>query len=331
MLKSRGLRALIVGGAGLFLLACSEPPVGSKGRPFAMYFVPSVDAEQVNTGASQLTKFVEKHVSQKLYGADKGFFVTSAVPTSYIAVVEAFGTSRADFAALNTFSYILARDIKKYPIESIVQIVRGNGETTYKGQIIAHKDSGVKSIEDLKGRSFAYTDPASTAGYILPSFLFKQKGIELKNTMFAGKHDAVVMKVYQKEVDAGASYYSPPMEKEVDGKKVMEIRDARLRVKTQYPDVEEKVRIIGFTQEIPNEPWVIRSNLYKDASQNQKVKDAVKEAILAFMETPEGKKAIKDIYSVEGLVAVNDEAYNELRKIISASNLDLEAELKKSK
>jgi phosphonate transport system substrate-binding protein len=121
------------------------------------------------------------------------------------------------------------------------------------------------------------------------------------------------------------------MEKEVDGKKVMEIRDARLRVKTQYPDVEDKVRIIGFTQEIPNEPWVIRSNLFKDPAQNQKVKDAVKEAILAFMATPEGKKAIKDIYSVEGLVPVNDDAYNELRKIIAASNLDLEAELKKSK
>ena len=59
--------------------------------------------------------------------------------------------------------------------------------------------------------------------------------------------------VYQGQVDAGATYYSPP----VDGKPM----DARTRVMSQYPDVLEKVKIIDFTKPIPNAPWVLREGL----------------------------------------------------------------------
>src|SRR5690606_17745430 len=134
----------------------------------------------------------------------------AAVPTSYIAVVEAFGTKKADFAAFNTFSYILAKDIKKYDVQAFINVVRGEGETHYKGQIVARRDSGIKTIQDLNGKKFAFTDPASTSGYILPQKLFNDAGITLGGTVFAQKHDNVITMVYQKQVDAGATYYSEP-------------------------------------------------------------------------------------------------------------------------
>jgi phosphonate transport system substrate-binding protein len=310
---------------------CSDAPVGSKSRPFTMYFVPSVDAQKIATSSEGITKFVAQYVSQKLYGKDEGFYVKGAIPASYIAVVEAFGTKKADFAAFNTFSYVLAKDIKKYPVEAVFLTERNDGEITYKGQIIARADSGIKSLEDLKGKKFAYTDPASTSGFILPAKLLRDKGIELSDSVFAQKHDNVVTMVYQKQVDAGATYYSSPEEKVVDGRKVSSITDARARVKTQFPDVEDKIRVIGYTQEIPNEPWVIRSNLFEDAAENKKIKDLVAEGVLEFTKTEPGKQALRDLATGTGLHRASDEIFAEVRQIFTSSNLNLEEIISKTK
>ena len=93
---------------------------------------------------------------------------------------EALGTKRADFAAFNTFAYVLARDVKGYDVEPMFTIARGmySEEATYRGQIIARTDSGIESLEDLAGRKFAYVDPASTSGFILPRSRLKQHGVE---------------------------------------------------------------------------------------------------------------------------------------------------------
>jgi len=313
----------------LFFTGCTERKVGSRGRPLSIYFVPSVDSEQVSHTAHEAAIFVSRYISQKLYGEDTGYFVKSEVPTSYIAVVEAFGTSRADFAALNTYSYILAKDIKEYPVEVAFTVIRGKDERFYKGQIIARADSGINSVEDLRGRRFAYTDPASTSGYILPMQLFKQRDIELGSYVFANKHDNVVTMVYQNQVDAGATFYSPPEIIEEGGKKRENIRDARVRVKTQFPDVEQRVRIIGFTQEIPNDPWVIRSELYSDPEENKKMIELIKEALLEFSKTDIGKKTLHDIYSITGIAPATDDLYADIRSVVLETKIDLEETLKK--
>ncbi|MCB0413407.1 MAG: phosphate/phosphite/phosphonate ABC transporter substrate-binding protein [Bdellovibrionales bacterium] len=325
----KALIAMSLMGAFSFLLGCNDPEVGSKERPFTMYFVPSVDSQTIAKTAGDLIKFVEKEVSQELYGKDEGFYIKSAIPTSYIAVVEAFGTGRAEFATFNTFSYILTKDVKKYPIEAILTVIHGNGESTYKGQIIARSDSKINSIEDLAGKKFAFTDPASTSGFILPSQLLKEKGINLGEVVFAQKHDNVVTMVYQGQVDAGATYYSSPFTEEVNGKKVSKIQDARARVMTQFPDVEKKVKIVGFTEDIPNEPWVIRTNIYKDNEKNLKLKNAMTKALLAYAQTEHGKKELAEIYSVHGLVPANDDKYNGIRKTIAEQPVNLEEILNK--
>lgn len=310
------------------LSACTEAEVGSKRRPFTMYFVPSVDAQKIASTADEMTKFVEKKVSQALYQKDDGFYVKSAIPTSYIAVIEAFGTKKADFAAFNTFSYILAKDMKKYDVDAVLAVIRGKDEMTYKGQIIARKDSGIKSLKDLAGKKFAYTDPASTSGFILPAELLKKEGVTLGGSVFAQKHDNVVTMVYQKQVDAGATFYSTPEIIEENGKKIEKIRDARSRVITQFPDVADKVKIIGFTDEIPNEPWVMRSQLYADAAKNQTVRKAIVDALVEYSQTPAGKTALEQLYTVSGVKPVSDDLYTGIRHMVASSNLDLEKMLR---
>ena len=140
--------------------------------------------------------------------------------------------------------------------------------------------------------------------------------VNLGNQTFAIKHDNVVTMVYQKQVDAGATYYSAPS---ADGK----IRDARDRVKTQFPDVEDKVKIVTITEKIPNDPFVFRKDL------PQEVTDKFIAAVKKYIKTENGKRIFKNIYSVGGLVDAKDSDYDALRELIKSININLEEHLSK--
>ncbi|MBE8162762.1 MAG: phosphate/phosphite/phosphonate ABC transporter substrate-binding protein [Bdellovibrionaceae bacterium] len=312
-----------------YMAACSDPTVGSKNRPFTMYFVPAIDARTISVTTDKVVDYVAKYVSQALYNKPTGFYVKGSIPSSYIAIVEAFGTQRADFAIFNTFGYILAKDVKKYPVEAILTVEREKGKRSYHSQILVRADSNIKTLQDLNGKRFAFSDPASTSGYIVPHNMLTKAGVKLKSHVFAQKHDNVVAMIYQKQVDAGATFYDNPIVKTINGKKVRVLRDARARVLTQFPDVEKKIKILKISQGIPNEPWMIRSNLYKDKEKNKKVKKLVKQALLEFQKSKEGYKALKALYDMNRLVEVKDSVYDDIRKMILSTKLDLEGTLKK--
>ena len=84
------------------------------------------------------------------------------------------------------------------------------GSATYRGIIVARKDSGLKSIADLKGKRFAFVDPKSASGYVYPRAMLIEKGINpetfFKETIFAGSHDKVITAVLEGRVDGGAIY-----------------------------------------------------------------------------------------------------------------------------
>jgi phosphonate transport system substrate-binding protein len=284
----------------------NEGVLGTRSNPIKIYFTPSVDAKRISTNAKELVDFLE---------AETGYYFTTALPSSFIAVVEAFGTKKADIAGINTFSYLMANE--KYGAEARLRIVRAGNETTYKGQFITRFDSGINSIEEIDGRSIAYVDPSSTSGFILPKALLDKKGIKPSETVFAMRHDNVVTMVYQKQVAAGATYYAPP-EPETG-----EIMDARMRVLEQFPDVEQKVKLIGFTEDIPNDPWVFRKDM------DEEIKESVINALLKFVATEEGQKALFEIYDVTSLIPTKDSDYDGLRKMLKEQNISFEKFVKK--
>ena len=285
-----------------------------------------MDAQELAGNADAIAQHVSRFVSQELYGEDSGFYVRARIPMNYVAIVEAFGTQRADFAALNSFGLVLAKDERGYDIEPLLTVVRGVDERSYKGQIIARVDSGIDSVADLDGKTFAYTDPASSAGFMLPRRLFDKEGVRLGNTSFAGKHDSVVSMVYQGTADAGATYYSPPQTRVVDGVAVSEIRDARSRVKTQYPDVEDVVKIVAFTEDVPNDPWCVRGSLDPDPERSARIKQAVAAALIDFASTDEGRSTLEAMYNVSGLAEVGLDDYAGIREMVGELMVELRSE-----
>jgi len=291
----------------LLMLGCSSDnantKLGSESNPVKLFFTPSIESETIVEGSKEMIKFLE---------TETGLFFKTSIPTNYITVVEAFGSEKSDVAIMNSFGYLLANE--KYQATAELKVLRG-GEASYRGQILAHVNSGINKIEDITGKRFAFTDPSSTSGYLYPLKLFRNNGVVPQNTVFGMKHDNVIAMIYQGQVDAGATYYSAP---DSNGK----IKDARIRVLTQYPDVEEKIKIIALTDEIPNDPVVFRAKL------DEEVKLKVKNGLLKYIQTKQGSEIFKNMYGIDGIVSANDNDYDMLRKMIKEINVNIEETLK---
>ncbi len=288
---------LILSMFAMALVGCTKKTaeLGTAENPIKLHFVPSVDAKVIEDNSKKFKEYLEKVTPYK-------YEIT--IPQSFVAVVEAFGTKRADVAAINTFGYVLAHD--KYQAEARLTVIR-HGFSTYQSQFIAKAGNGINKIEDLAGKKIAFVDAASTSGYLLPLKTLKEKKIEPKETMFAQKHDNVVSMVYQGQVDAGATFYSPPSK---DAKGVEQIEDARRLVKTQYPDVEKKVIIVSLSEPIPNDPIIFRKEMPEE------MKAKIIASMISFVATPEGKEAFNAIYGVTDLKIASDADYEAVRTML---------------
>jgi phosphonate transport system substrate-binding protein len=285
---------------GLLILAVSfaafaEDKLGTRENP-------SVDANSIATNSEHFLKFMEK---------ETGLFYKSGIPSNYIAVVEAFGSSRADIAVMNSFGYLLANT--KFGAEAKLKTLR-HGKDYYAGAIYVNANSGIKTLKDLNGKKFAFTDASSTSGYLFPLKILNDNKIKLANTTFAIKHDNVITMIYQGQVDAGAAFYSDAFE----GK----IKDARERVLTQFPDVEKKVTVLKITDHIPNDPFVFRKGMPADIT--KKFIDGLNK----YLATKEGKEAFKNIYAVDGVVPATNKDYDDLRKVLKSTNTDVSSLIK---
>lgn len=283
----------------LFTTNCTrkKAELGTAENPVKLYFVPSVDARVIETNSQKFKAYLELNTPYKY---------EISIPQSFIAVVEAFGTKRADVAAVNTFGYALAH--QKYGVQAKLTVIR-QGSPTYQSQFIVRADSNIKSLEDLKDKKVAFVDPASTSGYLIPLKALKDKNVQPKETVFAMKHDSVVSMVHQRQVDAGATFYSPPS----DGK----MQDARRLVLTQYPDVEKVVKILELSQPVPNDPIVFRKDMPEE------MKNQIVKAFKDYIHSPDGMQAFKDIYGATDLIDATDESYAPTLKMYKDLGVDL--------
>lgn len=280
-----------------------DAEIGTAEKPIQFFLLPSVENEILEQSGAAMKDYLEKHTPYKF---------RIGVPTNYISVIEAFGSKRADVASLNTFGYLLAH--QKYDVDVRLTIER-SGESKYQSAIIVNSNSKIEKLSQLNNKKFAYVDPTSSSGYILPAKLLKDANVHLKESVFAQRHDNVISMVYQGQVDAGAIYYSPP----ING----DIQDARRLVRGQYKDVEKRVKIIGLSQQIPNDAIVFRKDI------PEKIKTAVTEGLISFVSTPDGKAALEKTFTVTGFIKSSDKDYDVARKLFGEMGVDLNEMVKK--
>ena len=268
------------------------PPVPT----IRMYFVPSIEVDQVLTSGDVIADLLTELT---------GYEFEIAVPTSYAAVIEAICSGKADVAWLASLAYVLANN--KCGAVPILQAERF-GSYTYQSQILVQADAvreaqglePITSIDDLNGKTFAFTDPASTSGFLFPKVMLVEAGIALGEEIFAGGHTQSVLAVYKGDVDASASYWD---KLRPDGS----IGDARLRLIEDYPDVTDKVKILALSSPIPNDTVSVRKDL------DPEVARTIQQALMDIVKIEEGLQELGDMYNITGFIPGDDARYEPVR------------------
>lgn len=276
--------------------ATANKKLGTRQNPIKMYFVPSLEAGKVVSSGEAIAKALNEAT---------GYHYKVAVPTSYAAVIEALGSYQCDIAWLPTYAYVLAHE--KYNANVRLITVR-NGLKNYRGQFVAARPD-IKSIEDLNDKIVAYTDAASASGYIYPSALLKQKGIVPKDHIFAGGHPQAILAVYSGRADVATTYWSP-----VDSTGTP--RDAREKLYETHKDIFNKVRIIGYTDWIPNDTVTFRKNMPEELERE------VVKALYDFSQSEKGSHILQLLYDVDALDHAGDADYDVVRDALKAMNME---------
>ena len=158
---------------------------------------------------------------------------------TYDGGIDALVQGEVDFVRFGPASYITARGQNE--AIRLLAMEHKHGKKRFPGAIVVRADSDIRSLEDLRGRSFAFGDANSTIGRYLSQALLVDGGIrasDLANHRFLGRHDLVAKAVEVGDVDAGALKLSTL--RKVD-------RDKQLRVLVEFENVTK--------------PWIARAGL----------------------------------------------------------------------
>lgn len=171
------------------------------------------------------------------------------------------------------------------------------GDSTYEGLVFARKDSGIKDIDGLKGKIFAYVDMNTSAGYVYPRALLKEKGYDadrfFKEAIFAGKHDAAVLMVLNRKADGGAAK-----------------DDVYYRLAKEYPRIARELRVLhrsaaGF----PDRTVAVRKDF------DPVLAEQLKQALLAMDKNEEGLSALKAA-GFDRYIATGAENFRQLENML---------------
>ncbi|MBI1259098.1 MAG: phosphate/phosphite/phosphonate ABC transporter substrate-binding protein [Chloroflexi bacterium] len=269
--------------------------------------------------------------------------------TSYNAVIEAMRAGRADAFEVGPFSYLIAAN--QANAEALVVSNFGKSDSIetdilpgYYSMIFTRKGSGIKTIDDLKGKTFSFTDPASTSGYEIPATeIMNAEGFTSKDQLdsffgqviFAGSHPASVLAVAGGKTDAGATFDDNLLSQAQAGTPVCGVKGDE-EVGTEifhHPMTQEQIdsiydacpdgslAVIHQSHIIPQTPFAVNKNL------PQSFKDAVKAALLDLVNHPDVVDALQryyiDVTKVDTSLKSVDAYYDGLRDVATKLGLDL--------
>ncbi len=272
-------------------------------QPLKVGIIPFEDVDAITTAFQPYATYLGKNS-----GRPSGMvFVTP----SYAGVLQALQADQIDCAYLNPLSYVLATQQFENTPQKLVPLSMPyfHNSLTYKGVIFVRADSSIKTLADLKGKSFAFGDRTSTSSFLYPAGLLKKAGVDpdkdLKPVNISGT--AGVLAVFNKQADAGAIYetgiaqaFTDSATKKVDQAKVSQFR------------------IIATTAPIPNGMFVARGDL--DPATLTKLKTA-----LADINTnPEGQTALKAI-PWDKMVPADDKIFNPVRENAQIFGLSIQS------
>ena len=215
----------------------------------------------------------------------------------YPAVVEALATDRLDLAWLGGFTFVQVR----LKTGNAIPLVQREQDAQFTSKFIT-SDPSVKSLADLKGKSFAFGSVSSTSGSLMPRYFMLQDGIKpetfFSRVGYSGAHDATAAWVQAGKVDGGVLNAS-----------VWDKLVAAGKVDTR------KVVVLGTTPPYYDYNWTVRGNL------DPALTDKIKAAFLALDPAKPADKAILDLQAASRFIPTKAENYTGIEEAARAAGL----------
>ncbi|MFD2043868.1 phosphate/phosphite/phosphonate ABC transporter substrate-binding protein [Ornithinibacillus salinisoli] len=271
---------------GLALVLSIALVLGACGdeETLVMGFVPSQDSEEIADTVEPLAERLSEELGVKVEGK---------VMTNYNALVEGMGSNQVQIGFIPAFGYVLAN--QEYDVEVILKSIRF-GSSTYKAQYLVRSDSGIESLEDLEGKVWAYGDKLSTSGYLFPANeLMEQFGYDsptaLEEEFFGGsvqtgEHTNSAMEVYNGNADVATTF-----------------DDVRTGLEEDYSDIMDKLSVLDYTAEIPNDTISVTKEL------DDEMVEKIKEAFLSFNDDEEMIEIMNEVYNWDAIDEASDDEY----------------------
>jgi phosphonate transport system substrate-binding protein len=259
------------------LAALAAPADWPKELNFGL--IPTESSSNITERFSNLAEHIEKKL---------GIPVKMQVSTDYAGVITAMQFKHIDLAYFGPKSYVEAAD--RAGAEAFVMEVAEDGSKGYHGVIITKAGSPIKSIEDAKGKTWAFTDPNSTSGTLVPTVYFvKTLKIDpekhFNKVIYSGSHEASILAVKSGKVDIAST-------NDLDLK----------RGHGKNWDEQKDFNYVWKSDLIPGSPMAYRKDL------PDSLKKAIKDAFIGYSNA-EGLKQLK----LKGYEATDDLVYNPIR------------------
>ncbi len=284
----RRISPLLVCLSILFAFAgCSKREASTE---LVIGFNPVENVDAVEANGIELAKILKSKT-----GLDLKTFVAS----DFGALIEALRAGRIHFAFLPPFSLVQGEKVAGAKI--LLKAVR-KGRAHFFSAIITTKN--FKTIQELKGKTIAWTDPSSASGHIMAKSALMDMGIDpdtfFSKQVFAGAHDALVLSVINKTVDAGATFCDD--EKGLTGAWQQFVKD---------PEQTKNIHTLLVSKPIPGDTLSTSNKFYLE---HRDVVDKVVSVMLELGNSPEGKKVLKDLYHIDSMVPAKSEEYEPIRE-----------------
>ncbi len=180
--------------------------------------------------------------------------------TDYSGVVQSFTGRHIEMASMSPAAYAAAWMDSNGNVEPILVTQEADGSTSYIAAMYVRADSGITSLEAMRGRTMAWADPNSASGYLIPRAALRAAGISPESffgrTGFAGGHEQAIVAVLGRQYDAGVTWASGV------GEESQGFTRGMLRATAEKGLLNMRdIRIIWRSGPIQNGPLVVRKDL----------------------------------------------------------------------
>jgi phosphonate transport system substrate-binding protein len=240
-----------------------------------------------------LARYISERIGRK---------IELTVLPRYGNIIDNFVSSNMDGAFFGSFTYTLAHE--KLGVEVLARPENSRGESSYYGLIFVRKDSGIKTVQDIKGKVFVFVDRATTAGYLLPLAFFKRNGINnyrkhMKETYFSGTHEDAVYDVLNGKADIGAA-------------KNTEF----YRISKSDRRIEDELLILERSPDVPDNGLAVRRGL------DNSIKERIREVLLDMHNHSAGVETLRN-FGARRFIKTTDEDYSGVYGFVKQIGLDI--------